>query len=215
MTNIYQKQVNNWRDDIAKILYHPSLVKHTGVPKLNDLQMTSLFLPLLLGENEKELTSYYATAIIYIALSRHDDVIERGTLNKSQQLQVLAGDYYSGKYYQLLSVEGKTELIGQLTNSIRLMTEARTQLLCVDKTSEVQRLTASQTIVTAPTQALFQQLGLTKYVPLAKTIAFCQLPQMDVSDLLGQLEAYEQLPSDLKMYIRSLLHEQVELETKL
>ncbi|WP_342525720.1 heptaprenyl diphosphate synthase component 1 [Chryseomicrobium sp. FSL W7-1435] len=224
MTKHYQIQIDTWKQEIADILYHPTLVQYTGVPALSDLRMASLFLPLLVSKKTDKIDCYYATAIIYIALSSHDHVLQKGTLNKAQQLQVLAGDYYSGKYYQLLSEAGHIQLIKRLTESIRLMTEARTALMQENTLSKEEQQQAYQIIVTAPTLALYEELELLQYGKLAASLAIID-PQLEFAqpdslliqqeNVLQLIEADKTLEEDLKDYMKSLIEAVLPHKTKL
>lgn len=195
MTNSIQGKLELWRREVKDILRHPILIEHTGIPQLSDLKMASIYLPLLEKEHLEDVNAYHATTIIYLALSCHDDVLQMGTLQKSQQLQVLAGDYYSGKYYQLLAKNGYQKLITRLTNSIRLMTESRSFLYLNDTSDEQAVIHARKVIVTEPTRALFTELGTLKFMLLAEQLAlfedFDKLPySLDVmaSQIKQQLD---------------------------
>lgn len=168
----FEPMIYTWKKEIAKHLYHPTLVEYTGVPELSNLRMISLFLPLLQENHDENSESFYATAIIYLALSSHDHVNEKGTPSKEQQLRVLAGDYYSGMYYQMLANQEKSSLIKRLTNSIRLMTEAKTVLYERKQLTENEKSDARTIIATAPTLALFEELNLERYNDLSIQLGY-------------------------------------------
>lgn len=181
MIQQYDNWIMDWQNEIANHLYHPTLVQYTGVPKLNTLRMIGLFLPLLNNEKQDNMPAYYATAIIYLALSSHDHVNETGTPSKEQQLRVLAGDYYSGKYYQLLAQSEQVGLISKLTDSIRMMTEAKTLVYERPETTREERREARLIIASAPTVALFDEVNMHAYTDLSRLIGYVAL-LMEVSD---------------------------------
>lgn len=221
MTNSIQAKLELWRHDIEEILSHPILIEHTGRPRLSDLKMASIYLPLLEKDMADDVKAYHATAIIYLALSCHDHVLQSGTLQKSQQLQVLAGDYYSGKYYQLLSENGYRELITRLTDSIRLMTESRSFLYVQDTSDEEAMVHARKVIVTEPTRALFTEMDTLQFMPLAEQLAlfedFDKLPyslEWMVSEIKQELEQ-SHLGEEVKNSLMQLIEEALPSETKL
>lgn len=213
--------ITAWREEIGKEIYHPTLVAYTGKPELNNLRMLSLFLPLLQQRNSQRNVAYYATAIIYLALTSHDHVNETGTPSKEQQLRVLAGDYYSGKYYQLLATHHEPELISKLTESIRLMTEAKTILYDKQPLSSEQKETARRVIASAPTRALFQHEKKSHYLDLATELGYlamliedsgCQemtLIDSSIEQIEELLRTFDELNHDVKSFIQEQIHQVV------
>lgn len=216
-----EKMIRVWREEIGREIYHPTLVAHTGKPELNNLRMVSLFLPLLEQRNSQRNVAYYATAIIYLALTSHDHVNESGTPSKEQQLRVLAGDYYSGKYYQLLAKHQELELISKLTESIRLMTEAKTVLYDQKPLSSQGKEASIRIIASAPTRALFQHLGELRYIELATELSYlAALIENNefeetklIYDCIHHIEVMigtlHEFDNDLKDFIKELIHQAV------
>ncbi|GAB2574516.1 heptaprenyl diphosphate synthase component 1 [Gracilibacillus alcaliphilus] len=86
-----------------------------------------LVLHELLKEREDYTALVHATMLVQIALNTHDNVtknFDESTL-KEQQLTVLAGDYYSGIYYHLLSNQSDITVIRQLAVAISEMTQLK------------------------------------------------------------------------------------------
>ncbi|MDQ7864012.1 heptaprenyl diphosphate synthase component 1 [Peribacillus frigoritolerans] len=81
----------------------------------NDLDVTS----------EKRNQYIISTMLVQIALDTHEIVsnsgegIESPEVLKNRQLQVLAGDYYSGLYYQGLASVGNVDMIRILSSAIK------------------------------------------------------------------------------------------------
>lgn len=99
---------------------HNTLLKYTGTPLLNEKQLFFLLLPKLNGEvwTEETTTSAMTVGIVHASLAEHDKIHETDATSKEQQLTVLSGDYYSGRYYQLLAQTGNIELIRRLSEAI-------------------------------------------------------------------------------------------------
>ncbi len=99
---------------------HNTLLKYTGTPLLNEKQLFFLLLPKLNGEawSDETTTSAMTVGIIQASLAEHDRIHETDATSKEQQLTVLSGDYYSGRYYQLLAQTGNVELIRKLSEAI-------------------------------------------------------------------------------------------------
>ncbi|MCK2016545.1 MULTISPECIES: heptaprenyl diphosphate synthase component 1 [Peribacillus] len=124
----------NITDDIRQLkrlietkAQHPYLLKYIQKPSLdedklmllwglfNDLDVTS----------EKRNQYIISTMLVQIALDTHEIVsnsgegIESPEVLKNRQLQVLAGDYYSGLYYQGLASIGNVDMIRILSSAIK------------------------------------------------------------------------------------------------
>ncbi|KQU20534.1 heptaprenyl diphosphate synthase component 1 [Peribacillus butanolivorans] len=106
---------------------HPYLLKYIQKPSLDDdklLLLWGLFndLDVLSEERNQYIIS---TMLVQIALDTHEIVsnsgegIELPEELKNRQLQVLAGDYYSGLYYQGLAGVGNVEMIRILSSAIK------------------------------------------------------------------------------------------------
>lgn len=105
---------------ILDTIQHNTLLKYTGTPLLNEKQLFFLLLPKLNGQawTEDTMTSAMTVGIVHASLAEHDKVHEANATSKEQQLTVLSGDYYSGRYYQLLAQSGNIELIRKLSEAI-------------------------------------------------------------------------------------------------
>ncbi|KGR84965.1 heptaprenyl diphosphate synthase component 1 [Lysinibacillus odysseyi] len=105
---------------ILDTIQHNTLLKYTGTPLLNEKQLFFLLLPKLNEEawTEETTTSAMTVGIVHASLAEHDRIHETDATSKEQQLTVLSGDYYSGRYYQLLAQTGNVELIRKLSEAI-------------------------------------------------------------------------------------------------
>lgn len=80
---------------------------------------------------EKKQDFIIATMLVQLALDTHETV-ENQTNNTAKQLTVLAGDYYSGLYYSLLSEINELEFINVLAKAIKEINELKMKLYFKD-----------------------------------------------------------------------------------
>lgn len=112
--------VGQFKTSILDSIRHNTLLKYTGTPLLNEQQLFFLLLPKLQGEawNDELTNSAITVGIVHSSLAEHDKIHVTNAESKEQQLTVLSGDYYSGRYYQLLAQMGNVKLIRQLSEAI-------------------------------------------------------------------------------------------------
>ena len=117
---LIQETIAQFKTKISGHIRPRALRQHTGEPELREDRLFFLLLPFLNGDkwNDEQEQSAVSVALIYSALAAHDQIEELNASSKSQQLTVLAGDYYSGLYYQLLAKIGNVELIRTLSNGV-------------------------------------------------------------------------------------------------
>ncbi len=131
------------RQLIEKRACHPYLQKYVDKPKVDEdklLLLWGLFNELDLSADER---NHYilATMLVQIALDTHEKVsntnvtLESPDILKNRQLTVLAGDYYSGLYYQVLSEVGNVELIRSLSSAVKKMNDHKILLYQLTLTS--------------------------------------------------------------------------------
>ena len=99
--------------------------QNTDLPEFPEFRARLLFALLLRNDHQKQYSELYtvATSLIQIGLDTHDRVpfsnnLKEKKATRSRQLKVLAGDYFSSRFYQLLSQAGQIEMIKQLSNAI-------------------------------------------------------------------------------------------------
>ena len=122
-----QSRLADMKELIEQKANHPYLLQNIGAPKIDE---DKLLLLLLIFEqlkiSKKEMNTYtVSTILIQLALDTHDFVhstISEDEL-KNQQLTVLAGDYFSGLYYQHLSEISNIALIRELSKGIKEINE--------------------------------------------------------------------------------------------
>jgi heptaprenyl diphosphate synthase len=98
---------------------------HTNLPKLPDYQ-ARLLMAFLTKAGETDHTSELITiaaSLVQLALDTHD-LVPVSNQQKEQksararQLKVLAGDYFSSRFYHILSQAGQIDMIQQLSYAI-------------------------------------------------------------------------------------------------
>lgn len=124
-TSYIEKHIEQLKNDIYQKVHQKTLVKYTGNPLVDENQLFYLLLPFFNGEfwNDDIYKGIIAVGIVQASLAKHNLVDEYNATTKEQQLTVLSGDYYSGRYYEILAKSGNISLIRQLSESVILRSE--------------------------------------------------------------------------------------------
>jgi heptaprenyl diphosphate synthase len=99
--------------------------KHTSLPELAEYRVRLLlaFLNKANQDQEQNEIISVATSLVQLGLDTHD-LVPVSNLQKeekdarSRQLKVLAGDYFSSRFYHILAQAGQIEMIKQLSDAI-------------------------------------------------------------------------------------------------
>lgn len=108
-----------------KYVAHDMIEQHTELPAFPDSRIRLLFAFLNhqpFASKHSELYSL-VVSLVQLGLDTHDMVdIGKAQLSvkemRSRQLRILAGDYFSSRFYQLLSQAGHIEMVGRLSEAI-------------------------------------------------------------------------------------------------
>ncbi|MGF9966688.1 heptaprenyl diphosphate synthase component 1 [Bacillus rhizoplanae] len=121
------------KEKLYKKLRHPYFIKYIEEPVIDEKKLALLYSALKSANLHREQIEHYAVTImlVQIALDTHEKVSnkeETDGVHKRRQLTVLAGDYYSGLYYYLLSMNHDIVLIRALAEGIKEINEHKIML---------------------------------------------------------------------------------------
>ncbi|URN94129.1 MAG: heptaprenyl diphosphate synthase component 1 [Candidatus Pristimantibacillus lignocellulolyticus] len=98
---------------------------HTELPSYSEPRLQLLYAVLAQSKETRERSELFSlvTALVQLGMDTHDLVdTETGqrteTQMRSRQLKILAGDYFSARFYQLLAVKGEIELVAILSKAV-------------------------------------------------------------------------------------------------
>ncbi|MDL4840798.1 heptaprenyl diphosphate synthase component 1 [Aquibacillus rhizosphaerae] len=119
--------------ELEKQLTHSYLEKYIQKPVIDEDKLLILYsiIKNTSYSNIQKKNYIITTMLVQIALDTHDMVTEKNLLNdsdiakKSRQLTVLAGDYYSGLYYYMLSKLEDIPMIHTLASAIKEINEIK------------------------------------------------------------------------------------------
>ncbi|QSS98468.1 heptaprenyl diphosphate synthase component 1 [Pontibacillus sp. ALD_SL1] len=141
--------IEHLRTSIEHQIQHPYLAKYISDPVICEdklMFLTSLLQDTDLSE-DKQKHYIISTMLVQIALDTHE-LVNSSTMNeedhvtKSRQLTVLAGDYYSGLYYYLLSKIEDLPMIHTLASAIKEINELKMKIYNQDFPSIAQVMDA-------------------------------------------------------------------------
>ena len=114
------RAVSQLKTNVLNSIHHQTLLKYIQQPTVRERQLFFMLLPLLNENvsNDHINTAVTTVSIVHASLDEHAKIKEQQAVEKEQQLTVLSGDFYSGKYYELLAQTGNVELIRQMSRAI-------------------------------------------------------------------------------------------------
>lgn len=137
LSSTYQQEFNSIIHDIQTAVESPLIAKVIGQPRIPRLALALQYL-FLKEQNytAKQVRVYCtSTSLVQMSLNIHDEVsadddevTPKPNQDRERQMQVLAGDLYSGKFYQILSHWGEMEIIHFLAEAVRFINQAKTNL---------------------------------------------------------------------------------------
>jgi heptaprenyl diphosphate synthase len=119
--------MNSYRiPEIAKQYTEYDMIqKHTNLPEFPEFRTRLLYAFLNKNDALQTFSELFTlvTSLVQLGLDTHDMVTESNDVKekkaaRTRQLQVLAGDYFSSRFYNLLSQAGQIELIRLLSGAI-------------------------------------------------------------------------------------------------
>ncbi len=199
-----QSKIISMGIEVLNAVRQRTLDKYTEGPSVKESRLFFLLLPFFDGKNwSPEIEASAKTvSIVYAALHAHDQVREDAPIIKEQQLTVLAGDLYSGIYYQMLVNTKNIAMVQQLASAIIEVSEKKTSFFegRIRPLEEVEE--AISIIETELLMAFYNYYGFTEYAPLAKQA----LLYIRYADELERLQAKDYTHALLELNA-SLVHE--------
>lgn len=129
-----------------KYTEHAMIRQHTELPEFPLPRIRLLLAALASNPATKGKSERYALAValVQLGLDTHEEVdTQPGTASeqamRSRQLKILAGDYFSSRFYNLLAQAGEISMIKSLSAAI---CEANRVKMVVDQLRKSRRLTA-------------------------------------------------------------------------
>ncbi|MBD2845169.1 heptaprenyl diphosphate synthase component 1 [Paenibacillus sp. IB182496] len=108
-----------------KYMDYDMIRKHTELPGFPDSIVRLLFVFLRGGRKTAEHSELYAlvVSLVQVGMDTHDMIdTDSGSASESsmraRQLKVLAGDYFSGRFYHLLAQAGQLDMIRRLSEAV-------------------------------------------------------------------------------------------------
>ncbi len=123
------------KEKLMEKLRHPYFINYIEEPFIDEEKIALLYGALKSANLHIEQIEHYVVTImlVQIALDTHEKVSNKAgeeaiESHKCRQLTVLAGDYYSGLYYYLLSMNRDIVLIRALAEGIKEINEHKIML---------------------------------------------------------------------------------------
>ncbi|MFP7493784.1 heptaprenyl diphosphate synthase component 1 [Terribacillus saccharophilus] len=136
MSYASMEKLHTLRNKIEQRMQQSYLDKNTEAPFLDENKL--LALQTLFGQTnlpDKQQTDYMITImLVQLALDTHDKVIkqtkadEMAEERENRQLTVLAGNYYSALYYQILAGLDDIDMVALLASGIKQINEQKMSL---------------------------------------------------------------------------------------
>ena len=185
--------VGQFKTSILDSIRHNTLLKYTGTPLLNEQQLFFLLLPKLNGEawNDDTTKSAITVGIVHSSLAEHDKIHATNAESKEQQLTVLSGDYYSGRYYQLLAQIENITLIRQLSRAIVARCESEIMVYEEQSRAFYEWIDSFMVIETALIERFYHVYQYDHYKELMQQTLIVTRLQRELANLLqGQPSIY-------------------------
>ncbi|CAJ1002852.1 MULTISPECIES: heptaprenyl diphosphate synthase component 1 [Bacillales] len=135
----YVDEVRAIIDQICQSITHSFVEQYVDVPAIAENRLALLYLFLLERGMTKERARTFtmSTALVQLGLDMHENVKNSYdnslAAERNRQLTVLAGDYYSSRYYQMLAEAGEMEAIQVLSGAIQRVNEAKMKLYMAER----------------------------------------------------------------------------------
>ncbi|MGM0845966.1 MAG: heptaprenyl diphosphate synthase component 1 [Bacillota bacterium] len=162
---------------VEEKLSYSYLQKYIDSPQIDEDRISFLLIPFLQdghGLNEQEIIRVISTVmLIQIGLDTHEKVSNspNGSL-KERQLTVLAGVYFSGQYYKILSDLENVSLINGLAQAIKMVNESKISLYKQEYTNIQDIKESIKTIESAVITSFFSHYETARCRELVSEVLF-------------------------------------------
>ncbi|MCM3171451.1 heptaprenyl diphosphate synthase component 1 [Paenibacillus sp. MER 99-2] len=167
--------------------------QHTEIPPFPDSR-ARLLQVFVSRTDEKQHDEIYAlaTSLVQLAMDTHDRIDTLSGARKEQemrsrQLNVLAGDYFSSRFYQLLAHADRIEMIGKLSGAVAEVN--------VGKMSLYERM---KKLVVSPDEYLRETVQLKMQLFLSFTDIIGEKEQSIWEHLLAEFSTCENIVEELQ-----------------
>ncbi|MDR6722150.1 heptaprenyl diphosphate synthase [Paenibacillus amylolyticus] len=167
--------------------------QHTEIPPFPDSR-ARLLQVFVSRTDEKQHDEIYAlaTSLVQLAMDTHDRIdtlsgARREQEMRSRQLNVLAGDYFSSRFYQLLAHANRIEMIGKLSGAVAEVN--------VGKMSLYERM---KKLVVSPDEYLRETVQLKMQLFLSFTDIIGEKDQSIWKHLLAEFSTCENIVEELQ-----------------
>lgn len=167
--------------------------QHTEIPPFPDSR-ARLLQVFVSRTDEKQHDEIYAlaTSLVQLAMDTHDRIdtlsgARREQEMRSRQLNVLAGDYFSSRFYQLLAHADRIEMIGKLSGAVAEVN--------VGKMSLYERM---KKLVVSPDEYLRETVQLKMQLFLSFTDLIGEADQSIWKHLLAEFSTCENMLEELR-----------------
>ncbi|OXS80280.1 heptaprenyl diphosphate synthase component 1 [Domibacillus enclensis] len=174
----WQEQKRALLEEINQACRQPFLDNVLGHPAVNPLRASALMLAFDENQRRTDVARKQMTAavLIQMALDTHDLIPPlTEEMTRENQLIVLAGDYYSGMYYQTLAEAGCIHWVGVLAEAVKKVNETKTALHSGLLRSEESVFQAVQTIESDIIRSVYTEVNADE----ACWSAVCLLLELD------------------------------------
>lgn len=139
----YVEEVRVIIEQIYKRSTHSYVEHYVDVPSMAENRLALLYLFLMEQGMTKERSMIFCTAtgLVQLGLDIHEyvknDYERTQSDERNRQLTVLAGDFYSARYYALLAEASEIEAIQVLSGAVQRVNEAKMRLYLAGKDSRL------------------------------------------------------------------------------
>ncbi|MNJ44785.1 Heptaprenyl diphosphate synthase component 1 [compost metagenome] len=189
-----------------KYVGYDMITNHTALPEYPVARVRLLYMFLNLRDNGKigaHETSALAAFLVQLGLDTHDMIDVDSTCKaersmRSRQLKVLAGDYFSSLFYELLAKAGQIELVSSMSSAI-----CEVNRLKVGLYNRLKKLLSTEEYLKECTHikmGLFQSFShlLDKSLQNLWRLLLVELSRCEV--VLGEMKASGMLPEERQGY---------------